>query len=209
MRNAVSGSCVFSEPVAIGTLPNGGILMQKIHGAAARPRLARVLADNFEELLAVALLCLIGGIMALQVCLRSFFGAPLSWPEELSQFLFVWASALGAVGAAKRHGLVRLEAVAEKLPPTIGRLVDRLILAAVVVLLAILGWKGWQLGANTSFAAATLPLTWAWLYAAAPVFSLLMVVRLVQLQLLGYRFTFIEALAAGQPADAGPEGLTL
>jgi hypothetical protein len=36
-----------------------------------------------------------------------------------------------------------------------------------------------------------------------------MVVRLVQLQLLGYRFTFIEALVAGKPGDAAPEGLTL
>ena len=69
-----------------------------------RPRLARVLADNFEELAAAALLGVIGGTMALQVCLRSFFGAPLSWPEELSQFLFVWTSILGAVGAGKRHG---------------------------------------------------------------------------------------------------------
>jgi TRAP-type C4-dicarboxylate transport system permease small subunit len=183
--------------------------MQEVPGSAPaqRPPLGRVVADNFEELMAVALLCVIGAIMAAQVCLRSFFGAPLSWPEELSQFLFVWASALGAVGAGKRHGLVRLEAVAEKLPPAVGRVVDRLILAAIVFLLAILGWKGWQLGANTSFAAATLPLTWAWLYAAAPAFSVLMTVRLVQLQLLGYRFAFIESLVAGErgaPAPAGP-----
>ncbi|MDB5856668.1 MAG: hypothetical protein JWQ76_357 [Ramlibacter sp.] len=182
--------------------------MQEVTGSAPaqRPRLARVVADNFEELMAVALLCVIGAIMAAQVCLRSFFGAPLSWPEELSQFLFVWASALGAVGAGKRHGLVRLEAVAEKLPPAIGRVVDHLILAAVVILLGVLGWKGWQLGANTSFAAATLPLTWAWLYAAAPAFSVLMIVRLVQLQVLGYRFAFIESLFPGQHGGAGPEG---
>jgi TRAP-type C4-dicarboxylate transport system permease small subunit len=173
---------------------------------AQRTPLARVVADNFEELMAVVLLCVIGAIMAAQVGLRSFFGAPLSWPEELSQFLFVWASALGAVGAAKRHGLVRLEAVAEKLPPGLGRAVDRLILAAIAVLLAILGWKGWQLGAGTSFAAATLPLTWAWVYAAAPAFSLLMVVRLFQLQVLRYRFTFIESLLPGPHGNAAQEG---
>src|SRR5215213_4673140 len=84
-----------------------------------RARPARIVVDNIEELVAGALLCVIGTVMALQVCLRSFFGAPLSWPEELSQFLFVWTSALGAVGAGKRYGLVRLEAVAEKLPPTL------------------------------------------------------------------------------------------
>ena len=60
------------------------------------PGRGRITLDNFEELLAVALLCVIGATMAMQVCLRSFFGAPLSWPEELSQFLFVRAPILGA-----------------------------------------------------------------------------------------------------------------
>jgi TRAP-type C4-dicarboxylate transport system permease small subunit len=185
--------------------------MQEILNSAPAQRasFSRVVTDNFEELTAVVLLCLIGAIMAAQVCLRSFFGAPLSWPEELSQFLFVWASALGAVGAGKRHGLVRLEAVAEKLPPALGRVVDHLILAAIAVLLGILGWKGWQLAASTSFGAATLPVTWAWLYAAAPAFSALMIVRLFQLQVLRYRFTFIETLLAGPHGNVAAEGRTL
>ena len=171
-----------------------------------RQRLARILADNFEELVAAALLCVIGGTMAMQVCLRSFFGAPLSWPEELSQFLFVWTSILGAVGAGKRHGLVRLEAIAEMLPPALRAGLDYLILGLIAVLLGILCWKGWQLGARTSFTATTLPLTWTWLYAAAPVFSVLMVARLFQLQVLRYRFTFIESLITDKRIDAGPAG---
>ena len=77
---------------------------------------AKVIADNLEELVAVVLLFLIGISMATQVFMRSVYSAPLSWPEELSQFLFVWASVLGGVGAAKRVGLVRLETVAEKFP---------------------------------------------------------------------------------------------
>ena len=169
-----------------------------------RPRLARVIADNGEELVAAALLCVIGVTMAAQVCLRSFFGAPLSWPEELSQFLFVWASTLGAVGAGKRHGLVRLEAIAEMLPSALRAGLDYLIFAAIAVFLGILGWYGWQLGARTSFTATTLPLTWAWLYAAAPAFAALMVARLFQLQVLRYRFTFIEALLAEKRGDAVP-----
>ena len=73
---------------------------------------------------------------------------------------------------AKRHKpLVRLEAVAEKLPASLRTALDYLILVAIAILLGVLGWKGWQLGARTSFSAATLPLTWAWLYAAAPAFS--------------------------------------
>lgn len=169
---------------------------------ARRPRIARIIADNLEELVAAALICVIGVAMAVQVGLRSFFGAPLSWPEELSQFLFVWVSALGAVGAGKRLGLVRLEAVAEKLPPALGAVLDYLILLLIAIFLGVLGWKGGQLAARTSFAATTLPLTWAWLYAAAPAFSVLMIARLFQLQVLRYRFTFIEALIAERRGEA-------
>lgn len=169
---------------------------------ARRPHAARIIVDNLEELVAAALICVIGVAMSVQVCLRSFFGAPLSWPEELSQFLFVWVSALGAVGAGKRLGLVRLEAVAEKLPPALGAILDYVILVLIAIFLGVLGWKGAQLAARTSFAATTLPLTWAWLYAAAPAFSVLMIARLFQLQVLRYRFTFIEALIAEQRDQA-------
>src|SRR5919202_102057 len=106
--------------------------------------MARIIGDNLEELLAAALLSVIGVITLLQVGLRTLVGAPLSWPEELSQFLFVWASALGAVGAAKRSGLVRIESVAELLPATLQTLIKYLILLLTILLLCILGWYGWR-----------------------------------------------------------------
>ena len=96
-----------------------------------RPRLGKILFDNGEELVAMALLAVIGLSIATQVFMRTLFGAPLSWPEELSQFLFVWASVLGAVGAAKRFGLVRVETIAEKFPKGVGRVVDVVILVLV------------------------------------------------------------------------------
>ena len=98
--------------------------------------------DNIEELIAVVLLCLIGATIALQVFMRSAFSSPMSWPEELSQFLFVWASVLGAVGAAKRSALVRLETVAEKLPPEVKRILRQMRVEAPKVKV------GFQVGQN-------------------------------------------------------------
>ena len=157
---------------------------------------AKIVADNLEELIAVVLLVLICFAIATQVGMRTFFNAPLSWPEELSQFLFVWASALGAVGAAKRFGLVRVESVAEKLPKAVQKALDIVILLAIGVLLGVLGWQGWQMAARTTYAAATLPITWWWMYSAAAAFAALMYLRLIQSQLFKYRFTFFEALIA-------------
>lgn len=166
--------------------------------SSRRRSAAKVIADNLEELVAVVLLLLIGASMAVQVFMRSVFSAPMSWPEELSQFLFVWASTLGAVGAAKRFGLVRVESVAEKFPPAVRKVLDVFILVAIAVLLGVLGWQGWQMAARTTYAATTLPITWAWMYSAAAVFSVLIYARLLQAQVFRYRFTFIESVIAGK-----------
>jgi TRAP-type transport system small permease protein len=155
-------------------------------------RLSRLILDNCEELVAVLLLSIIGVVMAGQVAFRTVFNAPLSWPEELSQFLFVWASLLGAVGATKRAQLVRFESVLNWLPSWLRTVFEYVSFAAITVFLLVLGWKAVQLGTRTSFAATTLPITWAWAYAGVPVFSIASVTRLVQARIFGYRFTFVE-----------------
>lgn len=175
--------------------------------APRRPKLTlRVLGDNLEELVAVVLLCIIGAAMALQLGLRTIFAAPLSWPEELSQFLFVWASTLGAVGAAKRVGLVRIESLVERLPGALQTVLAYLTLVVTIILVGLLGWKGWQLAVRTSFTAAALPITWAWAYSAAPTFAVLVVARLIQLQIFGYRFTFIETPVTNEYVSGAQDG---
>jgi TRAP-type transport system small permease protein len=164
----------------------------------------RVLVDNWEELLAAGLLLVIGISMVLQVFQRTVFGAPLEWPEELSQFFLVWSSALGSVGAIKRIALVRVDYALERLSP-VGRMVaDGVICAAICGVLVLLGWTGWQLTSRTSTVATALPITWAWAYAAAPVLAGLAIVRLLQLQVLGYRFAFFEVTVLHRPV-AGTE----
>ena len=172
--------------------------------------LPRVLMDSFEELLAAGLLAVIGCTLGLQVFLRTVFGAPLEWPEELSQFLMVWASALGAVGAIKRAALVRVDYVLDRLSRAWRRLADFIILGAICGTLVTLGWMGWQLTTGNSTVAIALPITWAWAYVVAPVLSSLAIGRLLQARLLGYRFAFFEvevlqSPVAGSEADAAGE----
>ena len=169
----------------------------------------RVLLDNWEEMLAAGLLLVIGITMVLQVLRRTVFGAPLEWPEELSQFLLVWASALGGVGAIKRAALVRVDYVLERLSPVGRMVVDGVIYAAICGVLVVLGWTGWQLTSRTSTLATSLPITWAWAYAAAPLLAILAIVRLLQLQVLGYRFAFLEVMVLHRPVvGAEADGTT-
>ena len=170
-------------------------------------RWARVLVDNCEELVAAGLLGAIGVVTVLQVCLRTVFGSPLGWPEELSQFLMVWASALGAVGAIKRAALVRVDYLVARLRPSLRRLFDGATLATVCGVLVVLGWTGWQLASRTATVATVLPITWTWAYAAAPVFSILGITRLLQVRCLGYRFALVEMeIGPRWMANAAPDG---
>lgn len=163
------------------------------HAAGTRS-LAGTLFDNVEEITAAVLLVAIGLAMGAQVVLRTVFAAPLSWPEELSQFLFVWASLLGAVAALKRSELIRVDLIVSRLPPALQAATRWLVLVLLLSFLCLLGWKGWQLAMRTSFAAAALPITWAWAYAAIPAFAAIAAVRLLQIELLKPRFVPIESL---------------
>lgn len=174
----------------------------------ARPRVTwwAVLSDGLEEILAASLLAIIAGAMGLQVVLRTVFATPLGWPEELAQFLFVWASLFGAIGAIKRSELIRVDFLVSRLPGPWRRIVDGLVLLAICVLLGVLFWKGWHLASRTSFAATALPITWAWAYAAVPVFSLIAGVRLLQARLLRHNFIRIEdMLRRARPEDFDDE----
>ena len=64
--------------------------------------------DVFERWACILILSIILGSILAQVFFRYFLGNPLTWPEELSTFLLVWATFLGASWVLKqsRHAMV-------------------------------------------------------------------------------------------------------
>ena len=58
------------------------------------------------------------------------------------------------------------------------------------------------MAARSTYAATTLPITWAWMYSAAAVFAVLIYARLLQAQLFKYRFTFFETVIAARRPEA-------
>jgi TRAP-type C4-dicarboxylate transport system permease small subunit len=72
-------------------------------------KLLRWLDANFEEVLLMASIVLIVIIMGLQVFMRYFIGRSLSWPEEISRYLFVWFSFLGMSYAIKYNINLKIE----------------------------------------------------------------------------------------------------
>ena len=67
------------------------------------------LNDSLEEFLMVASLILMTLIMGIQVFSRYVLGASLSWSEELTRYIFVWAGFLSVSFCTKRCISIKIE----------------------------------------------------------------------------------------------------
>ena len=90
-----------------------------------------------------------------QVGFRYFLGDPLVWSDELARYLFVWASFLGWIIAARRRSHLTIDTAVARLSPrriacsaraTHGRAALKLVGAAAgVAFAAVLVFYGWRI----------------------------------------------------------------
>jgi TRAP-type transport system small permease protein len=128
-----------------------------------------------EYTLAV-LLAVMTALVVLQVFYRYVLNSPLTWPEEAARLAMIWLAFLGASVALWRRRHIRIEGLVESLPPALGRLLQRGIDSAVLLLLGVLTVQSWNLVRATRrqlTAALQLPVSYAY-YAAICVGMLLM-----------------------------------
>ncbi|MDB5541225.1 MAG: Tripartite ATP-independent periplasmic transporter, DctQ component [Devosia sp.] len=78
------------------------------------------------HLVAAALLVAAVTVMAVQVGLRLFFNAPLSWPEEVVRYSFVWIVYLGSAVAVSRDSHIRVLVMIDPYGPRVRRFSDGL-----------------------------------------------------------------------------------
>src|SRR5262245_11513248 len=74
---------------------------------------------NIVHAVAAALLITSVVVMAVQIGLRLFLNAPLSWPEEVVRYSFVWVVYLGSVVAVSRDTHIRVLVLIEPYGPRV------------------------------------------------------------------------------------------
>ena len=81
--------------------------------------LRRLLArlHQAEDLLLATLLGSLVLVALAQIGLRLFFGSGLEWAEPVSQMGVLWLALLGALGAARSHRHIAIDALPRMLPP--------------------------------------------------------------------------------------------
>jgi len=122
-------------------------------------------------------------VVILQVVFRYIVKGSLPWSEELSRYLMVWITFVGASIGVKRGAHVGIEALVLVLPPktqTIAKYVGIIIsiIFCIVVLGASLGILKRQIVSHQISPAMRIPMWWA--YAAIPAGTFLMTVRFIQ-----------------------------
>ena len=65
--------------------------------------------DYLEEVLLVAALAAMAVIMGVQVFCRYVLGASLSWSEELTRYIFIWAGFLSVSYCTKKCVSIKIE----------------------------------------------------------------------------------------------------
>jgi len=139
--------------------------------------------NNIEEYIVVILLAVMTAVVFWQVVCRFVLKVSLPWSEELSRYILVWASFLGASIGVKRGAHIGVEALVMVLPKSVKTIVRYLgviisVIFCVVVFNGSLGIIQKQIVNHQVSPAMQIPMWWA--YAALPAGAFLMAIRFIQ-----------------------------
>lgn len=143
----------------------------------------RGLVQAIDRLAQAAVACLLGLMVAVvfaQVIFRYVLIRPIFWADELSRYLFVWISFVGAglaMGGRLHYGF---DYLVGKFPPGMQRAVGvlmTLLAGAFLVLCLVLGIAVVRIVAAQR--SPSLQVSMGWVYSALPVGSALLILHLI------------------------------
>ncbi|MFT0545564.1 TRAP transporter small permease [Allopusillimonas ginsengisoli] len=118
------------------------------------------------------LLAVMAVIVFLNVVLRYAFHSGIGGAEDISRFLFVWLSFIGAVAAMATHGHLGVDILVQKLPRSgrrIAGVVSHILMIVALFMLTYGSWKQMLINNDTmAMGAIAYPLSWNY---AAGVFA--------------------------------------
>lgn len=143
-------------------------------------RLFRRAIERVGEWLLVALITAMTLACLAQVVWRYCFNDPLTWSEELSRYLFIWISYLGAWMAWRFRQHIALDAVLLMRSPMLRRVSARLVEVLVLGFCLYTAWGSLRLlEVSGDQPSAVLQLPMVWVYLSYPVMALLISLDIV------------------------------
>lgn len=133
----------------------------------SQPSLAASEAGLWKVVETFAVVCFLVtlAVMFIQVASRYALGIAVPWTDETSRFLFIAAIFSGAALCQRRAAQIRITVLLDILPQRLRRWFEMLsdVFTALIALALVVGCAEMARSAGNQ-RAATLPITFAWLY---------------------------------------------
>ena len=122
----------------------------------------------------IALFIIVGVSVFTRYCLNSSLG----WSDELSRFLFIWVTFLGAAYAYGLNEHIGLDFVVDRIRSekarTVIRLMGEICIGAVIFVIA---WFGWDVAVSATNLSPALDIPMTFVYGVVPLTGALMLVQ--------------------------------
>jgi TRAP-type C4-dicarboxylate transport system permease small subunit len=105
----------------------------------------RLLLRDIPRIAIGLILLLAIGINFANIVGRYLFLAPLAWAEEVLSFLVIWGVAFGASAVTYERRHLAMDLFSDSFPPRLRRLLDSLILGAMIALCGFACVQGWKI----------------------------------------------------------------
>ena len=115
-----------------------------------------------------------------QVVMRYVVQQPVAWSEPVVQMAVIWMVYLGAAVTFRTGALVAIDLLATRLKGRWARALAWVTTAACLLLLAHMGWYGWDMAERAQFNVnPVLGISMSWGFAAIPVGAVFAIIAVV------------------------------
>jgi TRAP-type C4-dicarboxylate transport system permease small subunit len=143
--------------------------------AESLERIIQFLLTKLVDYVSAFFISVISVLVISQVICRYVLNNPLSWSEELSRYLIIWLTFVGASLGVRRKGHIAIEVFIKLLPRTFQRVCHLMAEILVILFLAVLVWQGSKVVAVTMvFRSTALSIPQGYVFLAVPVGSAIM-----------------------------------
>lgn len=132
---------------------------------------------NWVLILFITTMCV---VMLIQIIFRYLFNMPLTWPEEVARYLFIWVVFLGAAVAFKSKAHLGMDFAVAKLPQKVRKITNHAVEVLILGFFLLILYIAPEVIDVTRFQrSSVIHIQMCWIYLAFPVASLLMILDIL------------------------------
>jgi TRAP-type C4-dicarboxylate transport system permease small subunit len=100
---------------------------------------------HLEDMFLIGLFMMMLGMAILQIFLREFFSAGLSWGDLMVRMLVLWICLFGAMVASRQDKHINIDILTRYMPGRAKNIVDRIVRVVTAAICLFMAWQGIKL----------------------------------------------------------------